>query len=313
MDIYRTIVLSQIPRALSLGDRNAASKTFGCFDRYYWQYLTDFSNSRFQEAVLLLALAYKHDFKGNWFYGKHKVLEWCKAGINFWIKLQHRNGSFNEMYPYENSFVATCFTTYAISEALLILNDQSLIRKCFIPLQKAGDWIADNNNLLVSNQMAGAIIALHNIFLLTQKAKYKEGIDKKIDLLLNLQHSEGYFPEYRGWDIGYLSICISYLAKYYQKTKERRIFGPLQKAIKFVENKVDAYCRYDYASTSRRTQYLYPHGFRILGSKIIRIHIGGLKENKVLNPVWMDDRYFLPLTIDYLQTYLEAKNAYDYK
>jgi len=46
-------------------------------------------------------------------------------------------------------------------------------------------------------------------------------------------------------------------------------------------------------------------------SKIIKEHINGLKNNKILNPSWMDDRYVIPITTDYLQTYLEEKNVND--
>ena len=65
-NIYKEIVLSQTPRILGLGDRNESSKTFGCFDRYYWHYkLLDISNARFQESTLLLALLYCNNFNKN--------------------------------------------------------------------------------------------------------------------------------------------------------------------------------------------------------------------------------------------------------
>jgi len=53
-------VLKQVPRLLSLLDRNRFSKTYGSFDRQFWHYKTvDFSGGRYQEAALTLALLYK--------------------------------------------------------------------------------------------------------------------------------------------------------------------------------------------------------------------------------------------------------------
>jgi hypothetical protein len=48
---------------LTLLDRKEGSKTYGCFDRYYWRYkMIDFPGSTFQNAVLALALVYTHDY-----------------------------------------------------------------------------------------------------------------------------------------------------------------------------------------------------------------------------------------------------------
>ena len=36
--------------------------------------------------------------------------EWIFAGLSYWCKLQERNGSFNQWFPYEYSIAATAFT-----------------------------------------------------------------------------------------------------------------------------------------------------------------------------------------------------------
>jgi len=304
IDIYKNIALSQVPRILGLGDRDKNSRTYGCFDRYYWHYkLIDFPNSRFQETALLLALLYKNRFEGNIYYKNENVIDWCKASMNFWLGIQRKNGSFDEVYPNENSFIATAFSTYAITEAALILKIKLNVKQ----IKKTGEWLIKSNNFQVGNQMASAAVALYNIYLITEDKKFMVGTKEKISKLLHLQHKDGFFYEYGGYDIGYLSIGISYLAKYYTKTKDRKIYEILKKVVNFVEKKIDKNGNYNYLNTSRKTQYIYPHGFKIMGSDIIKKVENGLKNNKIINPSWIDDRFCIPLAIDYLQTYLMDK------
>lgn len=302
--VYKDIVLLQVPRILGLSDRNLNSKTFGCFDRYYWHYkLIDFPNARFQEATLLLALLYKNVFAANIYFEKPKIQELAKAAISFWQKIQNKDGSFNEAYPNERSFVATAFTTYAITESILTLEIEVDTKN----IEKAGEWLMREQNFQVANQMAGAVAALHNVYRLTDKLKFEGGAKEKLDMILKLQDKRGFFPEYGGWDIGYLSICIGYLSKYLKREFNADLRDALEKATEFVENELKDDGTYDYTKSSRKTQYLYPHGFMILEkSNVLSKHMSGLKKNRVVNPLWMDDRFSLPLTLDYLQTFLEG-------
>lgn len=309
LEIYKKIALSQVPRIMGLGDREEDSKTFGCFDRYYWHYkILDFANARFQEAALLLALLYFYNFSGNIFYKKEKVKRWLEGCINFWFSIQNRNGSFDEVYPNENSFVATSFSTYAISEAIRITNF-SVNEKTQRSLLKAGKWLMNKVNLDVANQVAGSGAALFNLYLLTGEEKFKKGSEEKIDTLLKLQDKSGYFPEYGGFDIGYLSLCLSFLGRYYKTSGDERVVEPSQKAVDFIETMLNEDGSYNCEKSSRRTQYLYPYGLVIFkAEEVLKKHIKGLWLNRIVNPQWMDDRFCLPLTIDYLHSYIEIFN-----
>jgi hypothetical protein len=159
--------------------------------------------------------------------------------------------------------------------------------------------------------MAGALLALHNIYLLTGDERFQRAADEKLGELLRLQTDKGFFPEYGGYDIGYLSICISYLAKYYRRAQDLAVHESLDRAVKFVKEKIRDDGSYDHSETSRGTQYLYPHGFMIMAPHVIEKHVAGLRTNRVVNPGWVDDRFCIPLTIDYLQAYLEAANVDD--
>ncbi|PIX16583.1 MAG: hypothetical protein COZ72_00500 [Elusimicrobia bacterium CG_4_8_14_3_um_filter_50_9] len=302
--IYREIALGQIPRILGLGDRKKYSVTSGCFDRYYWHYkITDFPNARFQEAALLLALIYKKEFMGNIFYNKPAVLDWALQAVSFWLKIQRGNGSFDEVYPRENSFIATAFSAAAATEAVLLLDKDILPSRKLI---KTGDWLAKNNNEDVGNQMAASALALYNIFLITSLEKYKIASEEKIKKILASQSGEGFFPEYGSYDVGYMSICVSYLAQYARKNQSPELDNALVRAASFIESKVRPDGSYDWAEMSRQTQYIYPFGLGLIKSGVLDSHVRGLSDGAVLNPAWMDDRFCLPLTIDYLRTAMEC-------
>lgn len=306
-EVYKDVVLSQIPRILGFVDREPNSKTFGCFDRYYWHYkLIDFPNARFQEASLLLALLYKNDFAGNIYLGKRKILELAKASISFWHEIQNKEGSFNEVYPNERSFCATSFSTYAITESLLMLGEQQNLDSVI----KAGKWLLKNNNEVVSNQMAAAALALYNIYLLTEEVMFKKGAEEKIMSLIKNQSSEGFYPEYDGYDIGYLSLTLSCLCGYCLKANgDEKLTFSMRNGLKFIKDQINENGKFDYSKTSRKTQFLYPYAFVVLGSEISKNIYKGLKENRIINPQWLDDRYVIQLTTDYLQTYLEERKC----
>lgn len=304
-NLYRDIALNQVPRILGFGNRNITSQTYGSFDRYYWHYkLKDLNNARFQEVALLLALLYKNEFQRNIYAKNSSILEWTKAVILFWDKIKNSDGSLNEIYPMERSFCATVMSTYAISEAILILDI-----KLPIDLEKVGHWISKNSKFSLSNQMAASALALINIFRLTSEKCYQKAAEDKIKNLLKVQDSAGYFPEYDGYDIGYQSLTLGFLSRYYKKFPNQQLSQAIYKGIEFLESKINDDGNYDNSGCSRNTKFIYPYTFAVFKSSIIKRVSQGLKSNKILNPAWLDDRYVIPLTIDYLETYLELNKC----
>jgi hypothetical protein len=261
-----------------------------------------------QEAVLLLALLYSKDFESNVYFQKSRVREWCVAGINFCRTIQHRDGSFDEAYPNEQSFVATSFLLAALAESAMVLEDKDLLASLSPILERSAAWVSRNENPQVANQMAGAGAALALVHKVTGREHFGRAAEQKIMALLRLQDQSGYFPEYGGWDIGYLTITISYLAKIHKMRLdvglEERVERALNDAIKFVEDRVREDGSYDNTGSSRNTQYLYPSGFAAAGSPVIGKLTKGLRDGTVLNPAWMDDRFCVPISIDYLEAFL---------
>ena len=311
-EVYLDIVLDQAPRLLGLLDRNIGSRTYGCFDRAYWHYhVTDFSCARSQEACLTLALLYSIKNKNNPYYKNNLILEWIKASLEFWANMQNKNGSFNEWYPYENSFVASAFSSYAVSETLLILPELKS-EKLTKALEKSAEWLSKKTEDKVQNQQTGAMLALYNIFLLTKNEKYKNYSLEMLNKLKKMQNSEGWFTEYGGADIGYLSLAADYLAKFYNKSKNEDALEISKKAISFIHNFIHPNLTFGGEYGSRNTEYLIPDGFELIKTKeadsVAYYLREALAKKTTIAPFSFDDRYLAYISYTYLQAYLDAKD-----
>lgn len=311
-EIYAKIGLERIPRIISLLDRNKYSKTYGCFDKNYWHYRTaDFFNSVSQCSVLPLALVYKNNFPGNIYYGKERLKEFVKAGINFIRNNGNKDGSCNEYYPYERAAGITAFVLYCLSEAYLIINEKDYEFDRFF--MKQADWLMKNEDSgVMANHLAVASVGLFNVYLITKNEKYKKEAIKKINETLRLQSDEGWFQEYEGCDPGYNTITIDFLAKYYKKSNDKRVLNALKKAVEFCSYFVHSDGSYAGEYGSRGTYHFFVDGFEILGkeiplaTKIVDKYMQGIKNGK--DSHLDDDRNCHVTSYNYLQAYLNYCN-----
>lgn len=314
-DVYYDALAGEIPRLLGLLDRNAASRSFGCFDRQYWNALAaDFPCARHQEAALTLALLYSLHKDGNPYCRSRNLLGWINASLEFWSGIQERGGGFSEMYPHENAFVATAFSAYAISETLRVLGEGSVGQygRILESLRKAGDWLMPRIDRTAVNQTAGSVIALYNIHLLTRERRYLVGAQDKLARIERLQDEEGWFMEYGGADIGYLSLAIDYLAKYYTASRDARALAIVRKALLFIAPFITSHGALAGSVGSRNTEYVIPSGFEIIArhcpesrpvARAMRI---ALHRRATVLPSCLDDRYLAYLGYTYLQAYIHA-------
>ena len=300
---YREILTRSLPRLLSLLDRDPFSPTFGCFDRSFWHYktCTDFPSAIYQQGLLPLALLHEHDVPGNPLHGCPWILEAVCAAMRFWTRLQNRDGSFNEWYPGEHSHVATAFTGYAVSEALLTLGEKVPVEEregIVDALTRAARWLTRYVDRDVLNHSAGALAALYNIHLLAPNPRLSKGVDAYFEVMKKGQAEEGWFREYGGADIGYQGVTLDYLAKYHQRSGDERVVGLIERGLGFLSRFVypDGTCGGQIGS--RSTRYLLPHGLEILKDRwkiagsILEALGRGLALGTSVGPEQVDDRYF---------------------
>jgi len=314
-EIYLDEVTHQIPRILTLLDRNEKSSTYGCFYRVFWHdKITDIPSAHPQIGLLSLAILYKHKFPGNIYFKNGKIKEWSIAGINFCSKIQNSDGSFDEHYPNEHSYGATSWTLSAILDSYLLLeneisqNDKEIILEL---ASKASKWLIRNHDPgPLTNHIAISAMVLHNMYKITRKRFFLKKSLEKIKEVLKIQSPEGWFLEYGGADLGYLTTSISFLARYYSETKNKKVFNALKKAILFSSYFVYPDCSYSRNIGSRNTSHFHPLGFEIMSKKIpitnniTKNILRGIENGNILTPKVMDDKHFFHLTNEFLLSYI---------
>jgi len=245
-----------------------------------------------QETSLTLALLYTEKFEGNIYYNNNNIRELALSQVKYWAKIQNKNGSFDEFYPNEQSFSATAFTLYSSCLTIIILNNDLIDIKSYA--RKACKFLVNYGNPGASNQVAAAIAAINIYSELYSDNTFDNKVKEMLDSLLLTQSSEGWMPEYGGFDVGYQSITISYLSDYCKRKPNEFLSDRLLNMIEFLAHFIhpDGSVGGEYGS--RNTSFLAPFGFAFncdrstMASAII--HKLFINNNSNLNH-FLDDRY----------------------
>lgn len=319
--IYAEKALASLPRLLSLLDRNPFSPTYGCFHRDYWLYKTsDFPDAVRQFGVHALALVYAEDFPKNPYRGNHRMREWIIAALDFWARIQHPDGSFDEFYPFERGWVGpTAFTTYTSSETLRLLGTDvppEVATRVKAAILRAAHFIAagEAEEDHLANHHAMAFLSVSTAADVLEDAELRSAAQKLLAGFLRYHVSkEGWSREYDGADPGYLSATVSFLGKVYARHPSPELREILEKAVEFCS--YFAYPDGSYAGIlgSRNTLHFYPHGFELLASEIPLAGsiadrmASALAEGKLVPPEIMSDRYVHYRVPEFLLASLDAR------
>lgn len=307
--LFFAAVLREVPRLLGQIDRNPLSSTYGSCDRAFWLYRTnDISSMRYQEAALTLALLYMTPFEGNEYYGDARTRELANAVIRFACKRQRADGSFDEWYVYEGSFVCTAFVSAALGNAGLVLGQRLDCREELkIALRKSGAWLMNHTETMVMNQLAGSMAALAATHEITGDIKYERAAKAKCEELLKSQTGEGWWYEYGGPDAGYLSLTVDYLSRYNARFPDPRVEGAIERASAFLSHFIhpDGTAGGEYFS--RNTEYLIPSGFvraapySPSARYLARTAAGLLSRDAGIQPRTLDDRYLCYILYNWIE------------
>jgi hypothetical protein len=323
-NIYALKAVTQIPRILSLEDRNPFSKTYGCFDRRFWlDKAADFPTALAQFAVHSLALVYTHRFPQSIYYRQPKIRDWCIAGMDYWTRIQHRDGAFDEFYPFERGWAGpTAFTLYAVADSYQMLEadvPSDIKIRLLEAIYRAAMSIIkfDQSGGILANHHAVAILAVWKAYQILGRDELCVGFEKKWENFLQYHADEGWSLEYDGPDPGYLSATVSFLGKLYKEHKTEELRKVLERSVDFASYFVYPNKFYAGLVGSRQTLHFYPHGFEILSREIplagavAQKMLEGLKEGKLVPPEIMADRYFLYRVPELLQSYLDCQPRSD--
>jgi len=324
-DVYAQKALSQIPRLLSLQDRNRFSPTYGCFHRDYWLFKTsDFPDAVRQFGVHALALIYSNDMPDNIYFGNPKVRDWTIAGLDFWTQIQHSDGAFDEFYPYERGWVGpTAFTTYTVIETYRILKNEihaDLRQRILDAIKRSSLFIAagEAEEDHLANHHAMACLAVWKAYELLDDNELRRGFEVLWKGFLRYHNvDEGWSREYDGVDPGYLSASVSFLAKIYENYSDPDILSVLRQSVEYCSYFVYPNNFYGGSLGSRNTLHFYPHGFELLADEIplaaaiAEKMLQGLSEGKLVPPEIMSDRYVFYRVPEFILAYLDYQSRKD--
>lgn len=270
---YRTAILAQVPRVLSLMDRERLSPTAGCCDRTFWAWkFVDFPRSRFQEALCVLGFLYATPLPESTYPKNPQILEWIELGLRFWASIQHRDGSFDEAYPFERSLAATAFTTFYVGECLRFMEaDLSAQTRALAQhtMARAGQWLVHNDEThgFLSNHLAAAAAALLHAHCVSGDDAFQRRARYFLEKILHRQSREGWYLEYGGADPGYQTHGSFYLARCWQMLGDAPLEESLKRSMDFLAHFVHADGSLGGEYASRNTQTYYPAAFEIMASR----------------------------------------------
>ncbi|MDP1571611.1 MAG: hypothetical protein Q8L86_16575 [Vicinamibacterales bacterium] len=258
-------------RALGEQDANPHSATAGCFDRRYWAWkLVDFPEATFQRLVLPLATLYRDP--ASRYHGQPEVLAAVRAGLAYVTRIQHGNGSFDQAFPFEQSYGATAFLLSPILEAARLV-DEHLTPAERAAIEGTGRRAAEflcgheERHGVIANHLAGAAWSLVVAADRFREPRYEEAASRLVAFLLERQSPEGWWPEYDGADPGYQTLCVDYLSAIAERRPSEALARALDRAVEFLQWFVHPDGTFGGVYGSRRTSLVYLAGLARLAPR----------------------------------------------
>ncbi|MDY6782648.1 MAG: hypothetical protein SW833_08905 [Cyanobacteriota bacterium] len=303
-DLLARDAIAQIPKLLTLLDRNPHSPTYGCFDRNFWQYkIIDFPSGMAQEFVFPLALTYHTNSSDNPFYHQPAIRNWVEAGILYAAHSAHPDGSCDDYFPYERAGGAAAFSLLACVESYTLMKFENPVALRFFT-QRA-NWLAHHQESgRLTNHQALIVLCLELLSRLLKTDRWNSAKEWRLEQVLSWQNPEGWFQEYEGCDPGYHTLTISCLARIHELNPSAKLKDAIAKAVSLAAHFVHPDGSYGGEYTSRNTYNFFPHGFELAGRwmpEALSINdrfLNGLA--KGLAPCYADDHIIGHHTWNYL-------------
>lgn len=293
-ELFASAALAEIPKILTLLDRNPHSPTYGCFDRLHWHYkVTDFPSGMSQEFVWPLALAHSTRVPGNRFHDCAVMREWVRAGIAFAARRAHADGSCDDYFPFERADGAAAFSLLAAVESCRLLGVREAALEDFFKLR--ADLLAHRRESgRLTNHQALIALALQRVAEVTGESRWNAAIESRLQEILAWQSSEGWFPEYEGFDPGYHTLTIWCLACLNEARPDPSLRSAIESAVDLAADFVHPDGSYGGEYGCRNTYNFFPAGFELAGAWLPRAlsvndrFLAGIAAG--LAPCYADDR-----------------------
>jgi hypothetical protein len=249
-----------LPRILTQVCRDPGAPFYGACDRNWWHYkIRDFPSIIIQQAGYALHIASTLKQPASCLLPPTpSIRSLAAATATFWNQRALLHGAFEEYYPYEQGYPPVAFATLGVAK----LCHEKVVS---LPQIRPGLAIAAKQLLTrfeaqAANQQIAGTAALSVIRTLDPSLIDEVQFQKILTDILELQHAEGWFPEYDGPDLGYLAVSIDCLWDIHDHTSDPRILPAIRKAADYIAwfalNPIGAAGMHN----SRNTDYITPYG-----------------------------------------------------
>lgn len=246
-----------LPRLLTQACRDPSSPLWGSFDRDWWHYrIRDFSSIILQQGGYAVYLA--SQWKEN-AVQRDAMRQLASAACVFWNGRAVQRGAFEEYYPWEQGYPPLAFSTLAVMK---------LAAEGVVELDKvrAGAMVAARQLQLrfesqAANQQIAGLAALAWCRKLFPELVRQTNFDQLVQRSLALQTEEGWFEEYGGPDLGYLSVTMDCLWDLFDATGDQRFLAAIEQSADCIRRFTSLVPRASIGMhNSRNTDYLVPYG-----------------------------------------------------
>lgn len=297
------LALQGVRRAFAFMDLDPTSPTFGCMDRSFWYYrtLTNFSGAPWQQPMVGFAALDATPGPTEFQTDPASLNQAATAAAVAWSRLQHRSGAFDEWYRNEHSYCATAITTAGAVLTLDLLGDRIADEsrsQVMTTIERAVEWLSKRYNKSVMNQNLAAAVALAGYGELANASLWRERAGVLLERIAGDQSSEGWFPEYGGFDFGYSMLAMDFLALGDHFGQSASVGPMAERLIAFLLDVIDADRPIPGRLGSRGTCHAFlagaisfadrlPSAAR-LARRVLSVHAARLAPT----PESVDDRYF---------------------
>jgi hypothetical protein len=261
---FHPLINKSFPGILTQLSRDPNTAHYGSFDRNWWHYkIRDFPSIILQQGGYFIEMAAKlPEYKEH----SEQLHEFARASVSFWAGRAKLKGAFEEYYPWEDGYPPLAFSTLAVAKIILSQNIKpgnydAVLKKAALKLQHRFEPKA-------ANQQLAGLAALAVLKKINPGLVDNDVFGRLTEKTLALQSEEGWFTEYDGPDLGYLSVSLDCLWDLFDYTQDQRFADSAKKAFWFLAKLVIHNRGSIGMHNSRNTDYIVPYGIcRFLASE----------------------------------------------
>ena len=252
----RLLAGQTLPRILSQIARDENIPDYGCCDRNHHHYkIRDFSSIIIQQAGYAAWCASRLPENAAIADGLRRT---ARAACLYWNRRALKFRAFEEYYPWEEGYPPVAFSTLAVAKLALagVVEPEAV----YPGMRKAARQLLDRFEAEASNQQVAGTAALCQIRKLFPELVPEPQLEKVIVGTLNCQHPEGWYMEYGGQDLGYLSVTLDCLWDASNVSGDSRFRESAEKALRYIGGFLAVSPRGIGMHNARNTDYVVPYG-----------------------------------------------------